>query len=158
MATGGGGDRRFPPPQTTSTPARAPIFRRMATPRGIPAQVPPTASIPSGAKARTDFAGFAARLKSCPVTKPGLSAACNARSAFCRICGTAPDPEGSPVPGRALRQSRLNQIRQSSARQLLMRSLICLRSRFPSSACLASSTTSSSAAKRRPIIWSSLSR
>jgi len=47
--------------------------------------------------------------------------------------------------------------RQSSDRHPLMRSLICLRLRLCSSACLASSTTSSSPAKRSAIIWSSLS-
>jgi len=41
--------------------------------------------------------------------------------------------------------------RQLSARQLLIRSLICLRLRLCSRACLASSTTSSSAAKRSAI-------
>ncbi len=48
--------------------------------------------------------------------------------------------------------------RQVSARQSLIRSLICLRFRLCSSACLANSTTSSSAAKRRPMSWSSLRR
>ncbi len=48
--------------------------------------------------------------------------------------------------------------RQVSGRQLLIRSLICLRFRLCSRACLASSTTSSSAAKRSAINWSSVSR
>jgi 23S rRNA (uracil1939-C5)-methyltransferase len=48
---------------------------------------------PSGAKALIDFAAFTARLKSCPVTKPGFSAACKASVDFAGIMqGLKPPP------------------------------------------------------------------
>ena len=50
---------------------------------------------------------------------------------------------GNRAAAQALKSSHT---RQLSARQFLIRSLICLRFRLCSSACLASSTTSSSAA------------
>ena len=74
----------------------------------------------------------------------------NSRSIFGNSGAAGPRRWGGSLP--------VFHTRQVSARQSLIRSLICLRFRLCSSACLANSTTSSSAAKRRPMSWSSLRR
>ncbi len=68
-------------------------------------------------------------------------------------CGWRQEPaSGSCCSGpRRIAAAHVAHTRQLSARQFLMRSLICLRLKFSSRACLASSTTSSSEAKRRAI-------